>query len=114
MKTETVVRQINEVARPDSVTLKLLANGTYGFEIKAYGDLTTKEGAQLLNDALVNEDKAIRTVFPCAEVKVPDEIKYLKGRVAELENENADERKAELAAEARSEGRAERDAEARD
>ncbi len=100
MKTETIVRNITETARPDSVELKLLASGTYGFEAKVYFNSERREDTKDAMDRLTDIDKALRVLFPMAENKLKKENDELKQRLEAAELEIAqlqDQRKEKFA-----------------
>ena len=75
--------------RPDSVSIEELANGAFKKSLKAYVDRKNAEDCKAASDWLINQYKALELVFPSKAVVASEEIKYLKGRVAELENEVA-------------------------
>jgi len=107
-------RQLVATERPDSLVLKRLAKGKFGYEAKIYFDSDKKEATAKMIDKFIALDKSLKMVFPMEDVEVAEEVKYLKSRVAELENELADTPSVDEAMEARAEARAEMAAEARD
>jgi len=91
MKTPVIyeTRVVSSSDRPDSISIEELANGAFKKSLKAYVDRNNAEDCRAASDWLINQYKALELVFPSKAVVASDEIKYLKGRVAELENENA-------------------------
>ena len=107
-------RQLVATERPDSLVLKRLAKGKFGYEAKIYFDSDKKEATAKMIDKFIALDKSLKMVFPMEDVEVADEVKYLKSQVAELEDKLADMRTDDEVMEARAEARAEMAAEARD
>ena len=83
------IRVVNSTERDASWRVEELASGAWKLEFKAHVNRGDKEDCAQSIDWAVNMEKALRAVFPSKAQNATDEIKYLKGRVAELENENA-------------------------
>ena len=82
-------RVVSSSDRPDSVSIEELANGAFKKSLKAYVDRKNAEDCKAASDWLINQYKALELVFPSKAVVASEEIKCLKGQVAELENKNA-------------------------
>ena len=83
------IRVVNSTERDASWRVEELASGAWKLEFKAHVNRGDKEDCAQSIDWAVNMEKALRAVFPSKAQNATDEIKYLKGRVAELENKNA-------------------------
>jgi len=83
------IRVVNSTERDASWRVEELASGAWKLEFKAHVNRGDKEDCAQSIDWAVNMEKALRAVFPSKAQNATDEIKYLKGRVAELENEVA-------------------------
>lgn len=85
MNIPTISRTVTATERPDSFTIKKLANGLYGRETKFYTDFTDKKIGAAAIDRAIEVDKALEMVFPSKQYDTPEEIIYLKQQNAELE-----------------------------
>ena len=75
--------------RPDSISIEELANGAFKKSLKAYVDRNNVEDCRAASDWLIKQYKALDMVFPSKAAVASEEIRCLKGQIAELENENA-------------------------
>lgn len=89
MRTETVTREITEVARPDSMTVEELANGAFKKSLKTYVDRRDKKDCAEASDWLIAQFKALSLIFPSKAAVAGDEVKCLKGQLAEADLEIA-------------------------
>ena len=100
-------RQLVATERPDSLVLKRLAKGKFGYEAKIYFDSDKKEATAKMIDKFIALDKSLKMVFPMEDVEVADEVKYLKQENQRLENELANANDRNEREEVRGEARAE-------